>query len=55
MVSYPSYNNNRLANGIDSSYYASLNTDLSFPMLNRATQSRTAPGSTFKPISSTAV
>ena len=55
MVSYPSYNNNRLANGIDSSYYASLNTDLSSPMLNRATQSRTAPGSTFKPISSTAV
>ena len=46
MVSYPSYNNNRLANGIDSSYYASLNTDLSSPMLNRATQSRTAPGST---------
>ena len=47
MVSYPSYNNNRLANGIDSSYYASLNTDLSSPMLNRATQSRTAPGSTY--------
>ncbi len=43
MVSYPSYNNNRLANGIDSSDYASLNTDLSSPMLNRATQSRTAP------------
>lgn len=55
MVSYPSYDNNRLANGIDSEYYASLNTDLSSPMLNRATQSRTAPGSTFKPISSTAV
>ena len=28
---------------------------VSYPMLNRATQSRTAPGSTFKPISSTAV
>ena len=55
MVSYPSYDNNRLANGIDSEYYASLNTDLSSPMLNRATQSRTAPGSTFKPISSTAI
>ena len=26
MVSYPSYNNNRLANGIDSSYYASQST-----------------------------
>lgn len=54
MVSYPSYNNNRLANGIDSDYYASLNSDKSSPMLNRATQTRTAPGSTFKPVSSTA-
>ncbi len=55
MVSYPSYDNNRLANEIDSEYYASLNADLSSPMLNRATQTRTAPGSTFKPISATAV
>lgn len=54
MVSYPSYNNNRLANGIDSDYYASLNSDKSSPMLNRATQTRTAPGSTFKPVSATA-
>ena len=54
MVSYPSYDNNRLANGIDSDYYASLNSDKSSPMLNRATQTRTAPGSTFKPVSATA-
>lgn len=54
MVSYPSYNNNRLANGIDAEYYASLNSDKSSPMLNRCTQTRTAPGSTFKPISATA-
>lgn len=54
MVSYPSYNNNRLANGIDSDYYASLNSDKSSPMLNRCTQTRTAPGSTFKPVSATA-
>ena len=54
MVSYPSYDNNRLANGIDSAYYASLNSDKSSPMLNRATQTRTAPGSTFKPVSATA-
>ena len=53
MVSYPSYDNNRLANGIDSDYYASLNSDKSSPMLNRATQTRTAPGSTFKPVSAT--
>ncbi len=55
MVSYPSYDNNRLANGIDSQYYAKLNADKSSPMLNRCTQTRTAPGSTFKPISATAV
>lgn len=54
MVSYPSYDNNRLANGIDSDYYAALNSDKSSPMLNRATQTRTAPGSTFKPVSATA-
>ena len=54
MVSYPSYDNNRLANGIDSSYYAALNSDKSSPMLNRCTQTRTAPGSTFKPVSATA-
>lgn len=54
MVSYPSYDNNRLANGIDSEYYASLNSDKSSPMLNRCTQTRTAPGSTFKPVSATA-
>ncbi len=55
MVSYPSYDNNRLANGIDSDYYAKLNKDKSSPMLNRCTQTRTAPGSTFKPISATAI
>ena len=55
MVSYPSYNNNKLANGIDASYFAMLNGDKSSPMLNRCTQTRTAPGSTFKPISATAI
>ena len=55
MVSYPSFDNNRMANGIDSRYYAGLNADKSSPLLNRCTQTRTAPGSTFKPISATAV
>lgn len=55
MVSYPSYNNNKLANGIDAAYFARLNGDKSSPMLNRCTQTRTAPGSTFKPISATAI
>ena len=55
LVSYPSYDNNKLANGIDSGYYSKLVNDQSSPMLNRCTQTRTAPGSTFKPIISTAV
>lgn len=54
LVSYPSYDNNRLANSIDSNYYAKLQTDLSSPMWNSATQQRTAPGSTFKMVSATA-
>lgn len=54
LVSYPSYDNNRLANSIDSDYYAQLQNDLSKPMWNYATQQRTAPGSTFKMVSATA-
>ena len=54
LVSYPSYDNNRLANNIDSDYYAQLQNDLSKPMWNYATQQRTAPGSTFKMVSATA-
>ncbi len=55
MVSYPSYDNNKLANGIDAEYFALLNDDKSSPMLNQCTQTRTAPGSTFKPITATAL
>lgn len=56
LVSYPSYDNNRLANGIDAEYYARISSgeDLSKPMWNYATQMKTAPGSTFKMISATA-
>lgn len=54
LVSYPSYDNNRLANSIDSEYYAWLQTDLTRPMWNSATQQKTVPGSTFKMISATA-
>ena len=54
LVTYPSYDNNRLANSIDSDYYASLRRDLSNPLWNYATQQKTAPGSTFKMISATA-
>lgn len=49
LVSYPSYDNNKLSGTIDSEYYNSLIKDKASPLLNYATQSKTAPGSTFKP------
>lgn len=53
-VTYPGYDNNRLANSVDSDYYASLNDDLSLPLYNYATQQKTAPGSTFKMVTASA-
>ena len=53
-VTYPGYDTNRLANTVDVGYFASLQQDLSLPMYNNATQQRTAPGSTFKPITAAA-
>ncbi len=52
VVSYPSYDNNLFSGYIDSESWDKLNNDLSVPLLNRATMTRTAPGSTFKPVSS---
>ena len=49
-VTYPGYDNNRLTNTMDSSYFAALNKDKSRPLYSRATQERTAPGSTVKPV-----
>lgn len=54
MVSYPSYDNNRLTNTIDTAYYMKLNADKTTPMFNRATQQRTAPGSTYKMLTTVA-
>lgn len=53
-VSYPGYDNNRLANTMDVSYYNKLAADKSGPFYNKATQQETAPGSTFKLITTTA-
>lgn len=53
-VTYPSYDNNRLANTIDSEYYKSLQEDLSMPQWDYATQQTSAPGSTFKMVSAAA-
>ena len=54
LVSYPGYDINKLANGVDAEYYAKLNDDLSNPQWNYATQEKTAPGSTFKMLTATA-
>ena len=51
VVSYPSYDANRIN---DSAYYNRLLNDLSSPLYSRATQSRLAPGSTYKMVTSVA-
>jgi len=54
LVSYPGYDNNMMANGVDAAYYAKLRSDQSSPLLNFATMQRTAPGSTYKMVAATA-
>ncbi|MBR5739404.1 MAG: hypothetical protein IKY02_05380 [Lachnospiraceae bacterium] len=51
VVSYPGYDLNRLN---DSEYYSALLTSLSSPLYSRATQTRLAPGSTFKMVTAVA-
>ncbi|MGN0505538.1 MAG: penicillin-binding transpeptidase domain-containing protein [Lachnospiraceae bacterium] len=54
MVTYPSYDNNMLANKIDWTYYSTLLADKSNPLYNRATQQRTTTGSSIKMMTSVA-
>ena len=54
LVSYPGYDNNMLANNVDTDYWNRLLNDDSSPLLNFATQYKAAPGSTFKIVSATA-
>ena len=54
LVSYPSYDNNKMSNGVDPVYYAGLRENLASPLINYATYQKTAPGSTFKMVSATA-
>ena len=53
-VSYPGYDNNRLANSMDVGYYNQIYVNSATPFYNKATQELIAPGSTFKPLSSIA-
>ena len=54
LVSYPSYDNNRMSGSVDAAYFAKLQSDMSNPLYNNATQAIKAPGSTFKPITAIA-
>lgn len=54
MVSYPSYDNNYLTNEVNGEYYNQLLEDNTRPLINRACQQRTAPGSTYKPLTAIA-
>lgn len=54
LVSYPSYDSNKLANGIDGDYYSQLVSNESRPLYNQALNHNTAPGSTYKPMVSIA-
>ncbi len=49
-VSYPGYDNNKMANTVDSEYYNRLMASDSLYMNYRPTQTRFAPGSTYKPL-----
>ncbi|MCL2841245.1 MAG: penicillin-binding transpeptidase domain-containing protein [Defluviitaleaceae bacterium] len=54
-VTYPSYDNNRLANRMDSEYFFRINMDdPTHPMMNRPFVEARAPGSTFKMITAIA-
>lgn len=49
-VTYPGFDNNRLTNTMEADYYSQLLNDNARPMYSRATQEKTAPGSTLKPL-----
>ena len=52
LVVYPGYDNNRIN---DSKYFSECLNDLSLPLINSATQTNKAPGSTLKPLTAIAV
>lgn len=54
LVSYPGYDINKLSGTVDSEYWAKLINDKSEPLYDKATQVRSAPGSTFKLVTAVA-
>lgn len=53
-VSYPGYDSSRLADEMDTEYYNQLVNGMNNIFYNRATQEKTAPGSTYKMVSAVA-
>lgn len=53
-ATYPSYDNNKLVNGMDGEYYTRLQNDPTHPLVNRPFQEPRAPGSVFKMITAIA-
>ncbi|MBE5936697.1 MAG: hypothetical protein E7265_01550 [Lachnospiraceae bacterium] len=53
-VTYPTYDNNKFANMINSEYYNVVMNNSSYPLMNRPSMQKTAPGSTFKMVTSAA-
>lgn len=53
-VSYPGYDSSLLSNTMDTEYYTHLVNGMNNIFYNRATQEKTAPGSTFKMVSAAA-
>ncbi|MGE4215188.1 MAG: penicillin-binding transpeptidase domain-containing protein [Anaerotignaceae bacterium] len=54
LVTYPSYDNNRLVNNFDNDYYTFLLENPTTPLVNRPLRQEKAPGSTFKMITALA-
>lgn len=54
LVSYPSYDINRLSGSVDAAYYSKLQNDAATPLYNTATQVLRAPGSVYKMITTAA-
>ena len=54
LVSYPSYDNNKLVNHFDNPYYQNLLTDPTTPLINRPLMERKAPGSVLKMLTAVA-
>jgi len=54
MVTYPSYDNNKMANKVDADYFNRLRIDRTDPFLNRPVQQKVAPGSVYKMVAAIA-